>query len=323
MSKSTSKKNIVTIGGGTGTFTVLSALKSLPVHLSAIVSMADDGGSTGRLRDELGVLPPGDIRRALIALSESEKILRELFNYRFEEGELSGHNFGNLFLSTLEKITGSFEKSLEETIKLLRVKGDVLPVTLDNVRLCAETHEGKIIFGEKNISNPQQNNNTPKIKKIFLRPKANLNPKIYKIIEQANLIIIGPGDLYSSIMPNFLVNGLTGAIKSSKAKKLYICNLMTRHGETDGFKASDFVKKIVNHIPESHLDYVLIHEKKPEIRRLKLYSQENSQFVDYDKNNFKNINIKLVAGDFITPDNLIRHDQNKIKTCFKIIKKQR
>src|SRR3989338_8374742 len=251
------EQRVVCIGGGTGMPLVLRTLKNHPVHLSAIVAMSDDGGSTGILRDEYGVAATGDVRRALVALSEPEGILKELFNYRFGKGGLEGHSFGNLFLTTLEKITGSFAQAVEEAAKILKIKGEVIPVTLDNTRLFAELENGQVLKCETNIDIPKHDGSL-RIKKIWLDPKARVNPKAEDAIGVADLIIIGPGDLYSSLIPNLLVDGMAEAIRKSPAKKVYVANLMTKFGETHIFKAEDFIKEIEKYIA---IDFALFNKK--------------------------------------------------------------
>lgn len=271
------KRNMVVIGGGTGTFTVLSALKDYDFNLTAIVSMADDGGSTGILRDQYGVLPPGDVRRALVALSGSDT-LRDLFNYRFSKGDLAGHSFGNIFLSALEKIKGDFASAVKEASQILNIRGSVFPVTLDNIRLYAKLTDGKILRGETNIDIPRTKIRA-KIKKIWLSPKARINPEAKRAILSTDLIVIGPGDLYTSLIPNFLVRGVPEMIKKSRAKKVFVCNLMTKFGETNGFRAEDFVSEIEKYLGESVLDYAIFNSKKPAPAVLTKYKKENAEFV--------------------------------------------
>jgi len=300
-------KNIVVIGGATGIFQILTGLKKYPINLSAIVTMADDGGSTGRLRNDLGVLPPGDVRRALIALSQLEKHWLDLFNYRFKNGELLNHNFGNIFLSALEKVSGSFEKAVELAGKLLNTKGTVIPVTLQDVRLNAILEDGTHIVGETNIDIPKHNGYL-KIKDIFLTPQPRANPKAIKAIKNADLIIIGPGDLYTSVIPNLLVKNIPQAIKNSKAKKVYISNLMTKYGETTNFKLSDFVAALEKYLGKKVLDFVLYNNKKPNKLRLKKYSKENSIFVEKD---ISDSYFKIIDANLITEKGFIRHDPQK------------
>src|SRR3989344_297873 len=242
------RPHFVVMGGGTGTFTVLSALKAYDVQLSAIVSMADDGGSTGILRDQYGVLPPGDVRRALVALSEASVELRELFNYRFSSGDFAGHSFGNLFLSTLEKIQGNFGSAVEEASRILNVKGNVIPVTLGNVRLYARLQDGTTLSGETNIDIPKRGRSRAPIDTVWLRPKAKINPHAEKAIMDADVVVIGPGDIYTSIIPNLLVSGVPKALQQSKARKVYVCNLMTKFGETQNFTAMNFLDAIERYL---------------------------------------------------------------------------
>jgi len=264
-------KKIVVIGGGTGSFTILSGLKKYPVELTSIVSMMDSGGSTGILRDEFGVLPPGDVRRCLVALSDST-IMRELFEYRFKKGKaLNGHTIGNLLLTALNEITGSDEEAILKASDILRIKGKVLPVTLDNCHLGAEFANGKKIIGEAKIGKQ-------KVKHIFLTKKAKIFSEAKKAILEADLIILGPGDFYTSILPNLLVTGVTQAINKSKAKTVFVCNIMTK-GETKGFKAKDFVEELSKYL-QSIPDFVLMNNKKPSLRVIKRYKKEGSEFVE-------------------------------------------
>ncbi len=305
-------KNVVTIGGGTGTFVVLSALKDLPVRLTAIVAMADDGGSTGILRDDYGVLPPGDIRRALVALSESSNTMRDLFNYRFEGGGLHGHSFGNLFLSALEKVTGNFEAALEEASSVLNVKGRVVPATLDNVRLMAKLTNGKIIRGETNIDIPKVANRAH-IENVWLKPDAYINPVAKKAMREADLIILGPGDIYTSIVPNLLVHGVREELNRSKARKVYVCNLMTKESETHGFEAEDFVRAIKKYMGGGSLDYALFNKKKPSSRIINRYKHERSEYVKPPIAKSSD-GIRYVRADLLYTgsDKLIRHDSRRL-----------
>jgi uncharacterized cofD-like protein len=309
-SRKTTLKHIITIGGGTGSFIVLSALRDYPVRLSSIVSMADSGGSTGKLRDQYGVLPPGDIRRSLVALSDAGQTLRDLFNYRFRTGDFTEHNFGNIFLSVLEKITGSFDKAVTEASRVLNIKGEVIPVTLDNVHLCARLASGLVIKGEANIDVPKHNPEIP-IEDIWLSPKAKANPQAVRVIMSADMIVIGPGDLYSSIIPNFLVGGIGTALKRSRAKKIYCCNLMTKFGETHGFKAQNFVDAIEKYIGRNVLDYAVFNGKKPPPRVLKHYLEENSRFVDVSGLDLKREKPKYILADLLDSGEFIRHNPRK------------
>jgi uncharacterized cofD-like protein len=303
-------KNIVTIGGGTGTFTVLAALKQYPVHLTAVVSMADDGGSTGLLRDQYGVLPPGDVRRALVALSESSETMRDLFNYRFKGGGLQEHNFGNLFLAALEKVTGSFSSALAEASHILNVSGEVAPVTFDDIRLFAQLTDGKIIRGETNIDIPR----TPRraaIKEVWLEPEARMNPGLKRIFKNADLILMGPGDLYTSVVPNLLVPGVKEEIKKSKAKKVFICNLMTKRGETDGFSGEDFLRAMEKRLGKNVLDFVVFNNKRPSERLLKRYRREGAEFVAPPSGKKHTGKPKYIFADLLEAADYVRHDPHQ------------
>lgn len=316
-------KNIVVIGGGTGTFVTLSGLKKYPCNLSAIVNMTDSGSSTGILRDELGVLPPGDIRQCLVALSNSDFILRQLFNYRFGEGKLAGHNFGNLFLAALEKITGNFERAVKEVGNILSISGRVIPVTVANAHFCACLKNNKIIKGENNITKLDFVKNP--VKEFFLEPRAKSNPEAIKAIKAADIIVIGPGNLYSSLVPIFLVKGIAAAIRGSKAKKIYNCNLMTKAGQTDGFAVHHFAEAIEKYLGKGAIDFVIFNNKKPAPGLLKKYAAQGEKLVNYNNAELKNKKYLAVPADLISKKiwqkpkgdifikrTLIRHDPDKL-----------
>lgn len=300
---------IVVIGGGTGVFTVLSGLRRFPLDLCAVVTMADDGGSTGILREEFGILPPGDVRRALVALSYADnRILADLFNYRFQEGSLKGHAFGNLMLTALERLCGNFGDAVLEAAKILAVRGKVLPVTLANVRLRAMLEDGTVIHGEENIDIPKHDPRL-KITKIFLEPKAAIHAKAEQAILGADMIVIGPGDLYTSIMPNLVVGGMRKTLVRAKGKKVYVVNIMTKCGETNGFSASDFVRVIESELGKGILDYLIINTKRPSASRFYRYEKESSEFVlpgDLPQQPVP------VFGDFLRRQGFVRHDPEKL-----------
>ncbi len=277
------------MGGGTGTFTVLTGLKKYPLQLTAIVSMADDGGSTGILRDELGVLPPGDVRQCLVALSRSDRLMRNLMNYRFANGKLGGHSFGNLLLSALEKITGSFDSAVEKVSEVLRLQGNVVPVTLKKIKLVAHLKNGVVVTGQSAV----HEHDLSDMKKIALEPKAKANPKALAAIRDANFIVIGPGDFYSSLVPNLLVAAIPQAIRKSRAKKIYISNLMTKTEHTDGFTVKDYTKEI-EHYLGGKMDYVIYNNKRPSARLLHRYAREGERFVE--------LNAKLPKKKFFGAD---------------------
>ncbi len=308
-------KKIVTIGGGTGNFTVLRGLKNYEVDISAIVSMADDGGSTGILRDELGVLPPGDVRQCLIALSDSSRLMRSLMNYRFEQGGLEGHSFGNLLLSALEKVTGSFEKAVEEVGKILFIKGKVIPVTTHQVRLKMILKSCKILEGEREVYLSEE------IEKgyssIYLEPYPKANPHAISEIMNADLIVLGPGGLHTSLIPNFLVEGISEALRRSDAKKVFVTNLMNRRGQTTTFKVSDYVNELSRFIGEDVFDYVVVNDQQPPKELIELYAEEGD-LVENDLHDgrvrFASLlgEMKVGAKKDLIRRSLIRHDSKKL-----------
>lgn len=307
--KATILPKVVVIGGGTGVFTVLTGLRKFPLDLTAVISMADDGGSTGILREEFGILPPGDLRRALVAMARSDdRLLSDLFNYRFEQGGLRGHTFGNIMLTALERLTGNFEHAVNEAAHVLGVEGAVLPVTFDHVRLCAELEDGSIVRGETNIDIPKHDGNL-RIERVYLDPDGAVNPRAKGALRQADLIVIGPGDLYTSVIPNLLVKGLSKAIKDSRAKKVYVVNLMTKWGETKGFAASDFVGIVERYLGSRVLDYAIINTRRPTAERLRQYEKESAEFVVPGDLGTKPTPI---FGDFVRRRGFIRHDPDKL-----------
>ena len=306
------QKNIVVIGGGTGTYTVLMGLKKYPVSLTAVVSMADDGGSSKILREEFGILPPGSVRPALVALSNAEKSLADLWNFRFHEGKgLNGHSFGNLFLTALSKQLGSFEKAIDQAGKILHIKGRVIPSTLQDCHLVARLENGSMVRGEVNIDVPKHDGNIP-IAQVWLDPPCKANPKAIQALKEADLIVIGPGDLFSSILPNFLVKGIRDTVRKSRAKKVYVCNLMTKFGETMKFRAMDFVTTIEKYLGANTLDYVILNKKKPSPERVKKYEKEKAEFVSYDLNDFRRKRSQVLQADLLRSHGFIRHDSDKL-----------
>jgi len=309
------KPKIVCIGGGTGTYQVLLGLKKYPVDLTAIVTMSDSGGSSGKLREELGVLPPGDVRRALLALSDlplAKKTLSSLFDYRFNNGEgLVGHSVGNLLLAALTQITGREDLAIVEAERILETTGHVLPVTLDNIHLHGILKDGTVVHGETNIDVRRIKPNVP-IKEVFLNPKGKIFSKAKKAIIGADLIVLGPGDLYTSIIPNLLVSGVCQAISNSKGKLIYICNLMTKHGETNSFAASDFIREIKKYLGEASdkLKVVIVNRKiNLPMTVSAWYKKYKSTPVVFDRKNLGGL--KIIVGSFAKPGKLLRHDPQK------------
>ena len=305
-------KRIVLIGGGTGIYTLLSGLKKHDCILTSIVSMMDSGGSTGRLIDEFGTLPVGDIRRSIIALSENREIMRTLFEYRFKEGAgLKNHSMGNLILTALTKITGTEEEGINSACKILNVKGNVLPVTLEKSNLCAELENGEIVKGETNIDIPKHNSNL-KIKRLFLEPYAFAHEKAIKAIKEADIIVLGPGDLYTSTIANLVVENISNATNESKAKKVYVCNLMTKKGETNNFTITQHLNELIKYLGKDCLDYVIYNSKMPSQERLDKYKGEESQTVKIDSENFKKFKAKFIGENLISETSLVRHNEEII-----------
>ncbi len=311
-----SLRRVVVIGGGTGTYTVLLGLRHYPVHLTAVVSMADDGGSSGRLRDEFGHLPPGDVRRCLLALSsdESAKVLRRLFEYRFDRGHgLNGHSFGNLFLTALTELLGGTEPAIAEAARLLSVRGVVLPVTLSDCRLYAELVDGSVISGETNID-IRAEKPEGRIERVYLAPAAVANPAALAAIEQADAVVIGPGDLYTSILPNLLVAGVPEAIGRSPAARIYVCNIMTKHGETDGFRASDFVREVQRYLGSQRaIDHVVVSDPSDfPGHLLRRYAQEQAYPVEADLERCAQLGPDVHFHSLAAAGTLLRHDSAKL-----------
>lgn len=299
---------IVVIGGGTGLSTILRGLKLYTTNLTAIVTVADDGGSSGRLRDELGILPPGDIRNCLLAMAEAEPLLQKLFQYRFQDSkELAGHSFGNLFIAAMTKTTGSFTTAIDQMSKVLAVSGKVLPATNQSCSLQFELENKEIINGESNIVN-----NESKIENIELKPnQASAHPQALNAIREADIIILGPGSLFTSIIPNLLVANIPQYIKQSSALKLYICNVMTQNSETQGFKASHHLAEILKY-GGPVFDYVLVNNKAISEKQKLKYQQEKAQPVEIDLMSLKKMGVKVLMDDFVDENNFVRHDSQKL-----------
>jgi len=304
-------KKVVCLGGGNAMpKAVLTGLKRYPIKISAICAMLDSGGSAGRLRRDYKIVSPGDIRRAFIALANTSPAIEELFNYKFQAGSLKGHNFANLFITALELSTRDYEMTFREFGKILNIRHEVLPATLDNSNLYAILENGKIISGETNIDIPKHNGNL-KIKKVFLRPKAKAYSKAIDAIKKANLITIGPGDLYSSIAQILLTEGIPEAIRESKAKKLYLCNLMTKYGETNDFSVLDFVNEIEKNLG-GKLDYVIYNNYIPERKRIEKYKKEHPELLDLVKVNKNLPKGKFIGKNLLVKKGPIEHDPKKV-----------
>ncbi len=268
----------VVIGGGTGSFTLLTGLKRYVRDITALVNMADDGGSTGQLRDELGVLPPGDIRQCLVALSDTPKA-RDLFNYRFDEGTLKGHAFGNLFLTALEKMTGSFAEAVELASEVLKITGKVEPITLTNVTLCADGENGEPVKGEFTIAHTPLANRP----KIWLEPEAEANPRAVQAIIDADVVVIAPGNLYGSLAPALVVPGIGKALSQTAAKRVYVSNLVTKPGPVRNYAVHDFADEIERLAGYEFLDYVLFNTEEPSTELMEKYAHDGEYAVKVDR----------------------------------------
>ncbi|MFZ4773099.1 MAG: gluconeogenesis factor YvcK family protein [Chlamydiia bacterium] len=308
-------KRICTLGGGTGNYVVLRGLKEYPVELTAIVTMADDGGSTGILRDELGVLPAGDVRQCIVALSESSELMRNLMNYRFDESFLSGHAFGNIFLSALEKVTGSFETAIEEVSRVLNIRGKVLPVTTQHVRLKMILSNRKVLESEKEIylsKEIDQGYST-----IFLDPYPKANPEAISRIMNADAIVIGPGGLYTSVIANLLVDGVVESLRKTSAIKIFVVNLMNRRGQTTGFKVSDYIRELELFLGEGVIDYFIVNQQRPPEELIERYAEEGD-LVECDVFDPRVIQAPLLGAidqgnkRDLLKRNLIRHDSDRL-----------
>ncbi|MDF1496484.1 MAG: YvcK family protein [Patescibacteria group bacterium] len=314
------RPSIVVLGGGTGTFTVLSGLKYLAVDLTAIVSIADDGGSTGRLRDEQGVLPPGDIRQCLAALAEGDDALRRLLNFRFSGGELDGHNFGNLLITALQKMYGSAESAVKMAHKILRVRGRVIPVSAQSSTLYAELEDMTVVEGEHAIDDPVSMRSP--ISRCFLDPVVLANPDAVDAIMEADAIVLGPGDLHTSLIPVLLVEGIRTALEGTKAKKIFVMNLVSKKAQTEGYTARRFVGSLDPYYDSADLDYVIINNQPIPPRTLERYTKvgEGPVVDDFqDDEHFQVVREDVLSGSVAKPvngdrlsRNLLRHDQMKL-----------
>lgn len=314
---------IVVIGGGTGSFTMLQSLKKLTPHITALVNMADDGGSSGTLRDELGVLPPGDVRQCLVALSDTPK-LRDVFNYRFDSSSLEGHSFGNLFLTVIEKLTGNFAEAIETASEVLNITGRVIPVTMDNVRLVLNGTDGRHIEGEHRIDKAIL---PPHFKPdISLLPQAAANPDAVQAILDADIVVIAPGDLYTSLAPALVIPGIGEALRQSRAKAVYVCNLVMKPGHTDDMTVVEHAAEIERFVGHKFLDYVLYNTERPASHLVERYEADKEYLVRFDPQELKRQHYRAIAGKFVAGESteqvhgdklaqtrsLIRHDAEAV-----------
>ncbi|ENH96010.1 hypothetical protein J416_13069 [Gracilibacillus halophilus YIM-C55.5] len=302
--------NIVVIGGGTGMPVLLRGLKKQSVDLSAIVTVADDGGSSGRLRHEMEIPAPGDIRNVIAALSDVEPMLMDLFQHRFTKGNgLNGHSMGNLLLAAMTSVTGDFYTGIKEISRVLNVKGNIYPIANQNMFLHAEYEDGKVVVGESNIPKANQ-----KIKRVFLQPNPVLPlPEAVNAIHQADLIVISPGSLYTSILPNLIIPQIGQALKETKANVAYVCNLMTQEGETNEYTASDHVQAILDHVGSGCLQHIIMHNQPIDPSMRETYAEENAMPVEYDRERLENLGLNIIEADIVKEQlQTLRHDTDKI-----------
>lgn len=304
---------IVTIGGGTGLSTMLRGLKYYTSNITAIVTVGDDGGGSGALREELGILPPGDIRNCILALADTEPLMEELLQYRFKDGNLKNQNFGNLFLAAMDGLSSNFEEAVQKMSSVLAVTGRVLPVTLDDMVLKAKLKNGNVVEGESNIPNEVVSQNS-KIDRIFIEPSdAKALKEAVEAILDADAIILGPGSLYTSVIPNLLVKDISKALKFSKALKIYVSNIMTQRGETDNYKVSDHIKAIFKHGGDGIIDYIATNTKDINDLIIEKYLEKNAKQVKVDEKSITDLDVNIVEGEFITiKDGFVRHDPDKL-----------
>lgn len=315
---------IAVIGGGTGSFTMLSALKKYTSQIAAIVSMADDGGSTGVLRDELGTLPPGDVRQCLVALSDSPKV-RELFEYRFDSGTFGGHSFGNVLLTALEKITGDFSQAVETASEILRIRGTVIPATLDDIRLKMEWPEKSLVLHGERVIDAEFFQHDPRRARLSLVPAAHPNPVAVAAIEQADIVVVAPGDLYTSLGPLLVIDGIGDALARTNAKIIYVSNLVSKRGQTDNFTVSDHAAEIERFAGGKVLDYVLYNQQAPTEDVARRYEEEGGYVTLADIDQLTVQHYEAVGGNFlgematnngadtlIGKRSLIRHDAKAV-----------
>jgi uncharacterized cofD-like protein len=312
---------IVALGGGTGLSTLLRGLRNLSVSLeaddpacggldlAAIVTVTDDGGSTGRLRRDFDILAPGDIRNCMVALAEDEALLSRLFQYRFQQGKgLEGHSFGNLFLTALTEVTGDFHQAIQLSSEVLAIRGRIFPSTLANVRLEAVMSSGRSMVGETRITGSRDG-----IRQVRLRPRR-CEPveEALQAISQADLVTLGPGSLYTSVIPNLLVHGVSEALAASRARKVYICNLMWEPGETEGYSAGDHLQAVIDHAGSDIVDSILLNQSKIAPRVLKRYAEEKAQPVDFDRTRLEELVPTVLNLDFAAPGPIVRHDSDRL-----------
>jgi len=297
---------IAALGGGTGLASLLRGLKRAPVDITAIVTVADDGGSSGRLRRELGVLPPGDIRNCLVALADDESMMGRLFQHRFADGDLSGHSFGNLFLAALAEVTGGFDLAVQECSRVLKIRGRVLPSTLEQIRLWAERADGQAVCGETRIAAGDG-----PCRRVWLEPQPTAHPPALEAIARADLVLLGPGSLFTSVLPHLAVPELAEALAAAPGRRAYVCNVMTQPGETDGFDAADHLERVLEAVPGG-VDLVLVHEGPLDADAAAAYAAQGQEPVNADRGRLEKMGVGVVGGDLAEAGTVVRHSSEAL-----------
>lgn len=300
---------IAALGGGTGLASLLRGLKRAPVDITAIVTVADDGGSSGRLRRDLKILPPGDIRNCLVALADDESLMGTLFQHRFSDGDLSGHPFGNLFLAALSEVTGNFDLAIQECSRVLKIRGRVLPSTLADIRLWAEREDGTRVSGETRIAA-----GAGPCRRVWLEPSPRAHQPALDALEQADLIVLGPGSLFTSVLPHLAVPEIAMALTRSAAPRAYICNVMTQPGETDGFDAADHLERVLDAAPGG-VDMVLVHEGALDPEALEAYGRLGQEPVHVDPDRLARLGVRVVPGRFAEDGEVVRHSPRALSAA--------
>jgi uncharacterized cofD-like protein len=292
---------IAALGGGTGLASLLRGLKRAPVEITAIVTVADDGGSSGRLRRELGVLPPGDIRNCLVALADDESLMGRLFQHRFADGDLSGHPFGNLFLAALAEVTGNFDLAIQECSRVLKIRGRVLPSTLEQIRLWAEREDGEAVCGETRIAAGDG-----ACRRVWLDPEPAAHPPALEAIAEADLVLLGPGSLFTSVLPHLAVPELAAAVAGARGRRAYVCNVMTQPGETDGFDAADHLMRVLEAVPGG-VDVAVVHDGAVDPAAAAAYAAQGQEPVAPALDRLRGLDVRIVTGDLAEAGSVVRH----------------
>ncbi len=307
---------VVALGGGTGLPSLLKGLKEYTSNITAVVTVGDDGGSSGRLRRAFKMPPPGDIRNCLLALADTEPLMEKLFQHRFHKrNELNGHNFGNLFITAMSEVTGDFRKAMKESSKVLAIQGNVVPVTYQNMVLKAKLKGGEVVEGQSAIGH------SGGIERVYLKsPRVKASPEALNALRHSEAIVLGPGSLFTSVLPDLLIPDVARAVNEARAAKIYVCNIMTQKGETDDFSAADHLEKLLGNSGLSEVNYIMVNDCPIPGNLLKKYAREGSRPVGVDSERLERMGVRVVKGDFLSEDDYARHDSHKLaKAIMKLI----